>query len=101
MTNLNIEIDETLSYNKQIDISWKKLSRSYSSLSKVTYFILLHTLIFIYYATFHYYISCSSFEWGFNSRTNIEKFSNLKEKVTFYDFPYIFHAQHKFLICRK
>lgn len=83
MTNLNIELDETLSYNKQIDISWKKLSRSYSSLSKLTYFIPLHTLIFIYYATFHYYISCSSFEWGFTSRTDIENFQTSKKRLRF------------------
>ena len=49
---LGIEIDKTLSWNNQIEVLAKKLSRTNGILSKVRYYIPTETLTSIYYSLF-------------------------------------------------
>ena len=50
VTYLGIEINENLSWNKQIEIIAKKLSRTNSILSKLRYYVSKKTLTSIYYS---------------------------------------------------
>ena len=63
-----IEIDENLSWNKQIEIVVKKLSRTNSILSKLRYYVSKKTLTSIYYSLFQLYIVYSSTVWSFKSQ---------------------------------
>ena len=56
VTYLGIEIDETLSWNNQIEVLAKKLNRTNGILSKLRYDIPMETLISIYYSLFQVYI---------------------------------------------
>ena len=80
MTYLGIEIDETLSWNKHIEILSKKLSRTNGILSKLRYFIPLQTLSSVYYALFHSHICYGSSVWCYTSKKNTEKIFKLQKK---------------------
>ena len=51
-THFGIEIDETLSWNNQIEVPAKKLSRTNRILCKLRYYLPTETLISIYYSLF-------------------------------------------------
>ena len=51
-THFGIEIDETLSWNNQIQVPAKKLSRTNRILCKLRYYLPTETLISIYYSLF-------------------------------------------------
>ena len=52
VTYLGIEIDETLSWNNQIEVLAQKLSRTNRILTKLRYYIPMETLISMYYSLF-------------------------------------------------
>ena len=55
-----VEIDETLSWNNQIDVLAKKLSKTNEILFKPRYYIPTETLTSVYYSLFQSYILCGS-----------------------------------------
>ena len=70
---LGIEIDETLSWNNQIEVLAKKLSRTNRILSELRYYIPSETLISIYYNLSQLYILYGSTIWCYTSQKNIMK----------------------------
>ena len=74
VTYLGIEINENLSWNKQIEIIAKKLSRTNSILSKLRYYVSKKTLTSIYYSLFHSYTVYGSTVWAFTSQKNMKRF---------------------------
>ena len=92
---LGIEIDETLSWNKQIEVLAKKLSRTNGIRSKLRYYIPTETLILIYCSSFQSHVLYGSTIWCYTSQKNIMKififqkrcmrlitFSNFQEHTT-------------------
>ena len=69
----DIEIEETLSWNNQIEVLAKKLSRTNGILSKLRYYIPTETLTSIYYSLFQSYILYGSTIWCYTSQKNIMK----------------------------
>ena len=69
VTYLGIEIDENLSWYKQIEILAKKLSRANSIFWKLRYYVSKKTLTSIYYSLFHSNIVYGSPVWSFMSQT--------------------------------
>ena len=73
VTYLSIEIDKTLSWNNQIEVLAKKLSRTNRILSELRYYIPSETLISIYYNLSQLYILYGSTIWCYTSQKNIMK----------------------------
>ena len=80
VTYLGIEIDENLSWNKQIETLAKKLSRANGILSNLRYYASKKTLISIYYSLFHSNIVYGSPVWSFTSQKNMKKIFVLQKK---------------------
>ena len=57
VTYAGIEIEKTLSWNNQIEVPAKKLSRTNEIFSKLRYYILIKTLTSNYYSLFQSYTS--------------------------------------------
>ena len=71
--SLDIEIDETLSWNKQIEVLAKKQSRTNGVLSKVRYYVPMETLISIYCSLFQSYVLYGSTIWCHTFQKDIMK----------------------------
>ena len=80
VTYLGIKIDENLSWNKQIEILAKKLSRTNGILSKLRYYVSKKTLTSIYYSLFQSYIVHGSTVWSFTSQKNMKKIFVFQKK---------------------
>ena len=80
VTYLGIEIDETLSWNNQIEVLAKKLSRTNGIFSKLRYYISTETLTSIYYSLFQSYILYGSTTWCYTSQKNIVKIFILQKR---------------------
>ena len=80
VTYLGIIIDETLSWNKQIETLCTRLSRTNGILSKLRYYIPLETTISVYYSLFHSYVTYGSLVWSYTSQKNLEKLFKLQKK---------------------
>ena len=81
VTYLGIETDETLSWNNQIEVLGKKLSRTKGILSKLRYCIPTETLISIYYSLFQSYVLYGSTSWCHASQKYIMKIFILQKDV--------------------
>ena len=81
-TCLGIETDENLSWNKQIEILAKILSRTNGLLLKLSYYVSKKTLTSIYYILFQSYIVYGSTVWSFTSQKNMNKIFVLQKKCT-------------------
>ena len=89
ITYLSIEIDENLSWNKQIEILAKKLSRTNSILLNLRYYVSKKTLTSVYYSLFQLYIVNGSTVWCFMSQKNMKNFVLQKKcmrLLTFSDY---------------
>ena len=79
-----------LSWNKQIEIRAKKLSRTNGILSKLRYYVSKKTLTSIYNSLFQPYIVYGSTVWSFTSQKNMKKIFVLQKKcmrlLTFSDY---------------
>ena len=71
-TYLSIEIDENLSWYKQLEILAKKLSGKNGILSKLRY-VLKKTLTSICHSIFQSYVVYASTVWPFTSQNNMKK----------------------------
>ena len=81
VTYLGIEIDETLSWNNQIQVLAKKLSRTNRSLSKLRYYIPTETLTSTYYSLFQSYILYGSTFWCYTFKKILRRFLFSKKDV--------------------
>lgn len=81
VTYLGTEIDETFSWDKQIENLSKTLSRINGILFKLRYHVPLHALTSFHYALFHSYISYGFVELtGISPQTGTRKrFLSLKK----------------------
>ena len=90
VTYLGIEIDETLSWNNQIEVLAQKLSRTNGMLSKLRYYIPTETLISIYYGLSQLYVLYDLTIWCYTSQKNIMKIFILPKRcmrlITFSNF---------------
>ena len=80
VTYLGIENHKTLSWNNQIEVLAKKLSRTNGILSKVRYYIPTETLTSIYYSLFWSYILHGSTIWCCTSQKNVMKIFILQKR---------------------
>ena len=81
VTYLGIEINENLSWNKQIEILPKKFSRTNGILSKLRCYVSKITLTSIYYSLFQSYKLCGSTVWSFTSQKKLEEDFCSSEKI--------------------
>ena len=90
VTYLGIENNKTLSWNNQIEVLAKKLSRTNRILSELRYYIPSETLISIYYNLSQLYILYGSTIWCYTSQKNIMKIFILQKRcmrlITFFEF---------------
>ena len=81
VTYLGIEINENLSWNKQIELLAKKRSRINGIFSKLRYNVSeKKTLTSIYYSVFQLYIVYGSTVWSFTSQKNTKKMLFYRKK---------------------
>ena len=87
---LGITIDEVLSWNKQINDLFHKLSRTNGILCKLRNFLPNKTLISIYHALFYSHLIYGSLVWQFTTKINISRLSLIQRKcvriMTFSDY---------------
>ena len=87
---LGVNIDETLSWNKQIEDVKLKISKANGILSKLRHYVPQKICLSIYYSLFYSYLSYCCLAWSFSSKTNLENIFKLQKKclriITFSDF---------------
>lgn len=87
---LGVSIDETLSWNKQIEILSTKLARANGILSKLRHYAPLHVCVSVYYSIFYSHILYGCIVWSFTSKSNLDSIFKLQKKmiriITFSDY---------------
>ena len=90
VTYIGIETDRTLSWNNQIEVLAKNLSRTNRILSKLKYYIPMETLTSIYYSLLQSYILYGSTISCYASQKNMMKIFILEKRcmrlITFSKF---------------
>ena len=74
---LGIFINEVLSWNKQVDISYSKLSRANEILCKLRHFVQTKANLWVFFSFFYSHIFHSCLVWYYTKEINIDWVNNL------------------------